>query len=925
MLFWILVWSWIITTFQLFSSIKKVKNKFLLWIIGIINWFSLWVCANCSTPIWKSLLACKFSPIVAINTIISSPSFNIVWITLLFTIFPWYIATLKILFYTLITIIIVPIIFKNSNHKNNFNKNADFQKDTIKYDRSIISIFFIYQTKNLFFIIKKTLPSMLLWWFIWILIISSIPQDLINNLDQVSLLPVILISTISFLLPVPMLFDIVFAGIIYNSSIPSIYAIIILFNLWWFSIYPFLVLKQNIKIFHLYLFSFTFISLSIIFSYCTYLVKNHIDKVTVWNLANQESHYDIEQKYSDVSKEYIESLFAPKHVSNNFSPNHVSINNIHSWVLSQDFIQKEKTETLPPLQFIENTDIWIWFHGYKLWSIMHGVWISDYNNDGYDDLIFGSSTWIKIYKNLWWYFSIDNTINLWNILSTSEVVLANFYDIDGDEWKDLIVSTKNYWYFIMWNNKWNISINDSLNFPKDDSSNSNYSISLWDIYNNGTIDIFFWEYNFWNRSKWANNAIVINNWNRDLHIYKMESVNVWSTFSSLIWDFDNDGKNEIYEGNDGWDASNFIYKASGWNIIPHPKMQEILPYTSVWTKGISIWDIDNDLVFDYFISWNKSFNHKEQHLWNYEDFCQHPNKSPEYTFICWIKYLIKDFAFNKYINDSSNNYINELITKLTQIIHINEIDNLDLKENICNSIKDSYHFWSLYKHCLYKKNITLSSNKIKDLIPQKNGSVLFSKNSWENILYNSINQTIWWAWWSIFLDIHNTWEENLYIWNWHIWTYPITSNKVISISNGTLQDITHKVWWENFLNTISVTTFDIENDGDLDIITISDQWDIVIYKNHSYINNSIAIQLIDKQSFNSEGVWSKILIEDILWNKQIKPVYIWGWPLSLQSTTTYFWIWDSDSIKKITVYWSDNTITEIDSILAWNKKYSIIK
>lgn len=817
--------------------------------------------------------------------------------------------------------------------KRQIKQQSYVMQNPLVHNKSILHIFFITNIKSLTFIIKKAIPSMLIWWLIWILIISLIPQNSIDNLRNVSILPVLLVSIISFILPVPMLFDIVFSGVIYNSSIPSIYSIIILLNLWWFSIYPFLVLKQDIKIFHLYLFSVIFISISIILSYSIYTFKNYIPPLIYfeesWNLEN---NYDINESIYSLSANDIEKFFNPKISSYNSSLLHSSnevepIHKVDPQLLSQKFINKEENTTGVSLQIIKNEDIGIWFHWYKLWSIMHGVGVSDYNNDGYDDLIFWSSKGIKIYKNLWWYFHIDNNIVLWKVISNSEVTLANFYDLDGDQWKDLIISTKNEWYFIIWNNKGQISIKNSIRFKKNNPNSSNYSISLWDLYNNGTVDIFIWEYNFWDRPQGATNSIIINSWNRELEILDMDSLSLWSTISSLIWDFDNDGINEIYEWNDGWKVSDFIYTITEWKIIPHPKMKEIIPYTTFWTKGLSIWDIDNDLFLDYFISWNNETLKVKNEALAYEDFCNHPRWTSDFSIICWLKYLIKDFAFNKLQINIDNIYLKSLVSQLSQVIYVHENDNVTTRENICNSIKTSYHFWSLYKNCLNTKDFTLKPYNEKNVIWQKNGSILFTGNNKLkiNLLSSSISETIWWAWGSIFIDINNAWKEDLYIGTWHFWTYPVTSNIILSISNNKVQNVTEEKWWQNFLNTISSVSIDIENDGDLDIVSISDQGDILIFKNQSYGNNSIAIQLIDKKSSNSEWLWSRILIEDSFWNKQIKPIYVWGWPLSLQSTTAYFGIWKSDSIEKVTIYWSDNSITQIDTTLKWNQKYSIIR
>ena len=139
-----------------------------------------------------------------------------------------------------------------------------------------------------------------------------------------------------------------------------------------------------------------------------------------------------------------------------------------------------------------------------------GAGITDYNNDGWEDIVLWWWNGISIYKNIWGTFARDTSIFLWDELSVIESPLANFYDLDGDSWKDLLIMTRNKWVFILWNNAGNISIQDSLQFDITPDESQSYGLSLGDLFDNDTIDIFIWESSFIKKQEGSPNFLLKN-------------------------------------------------------------------------------------------------------------------------------------------------------------------------------------------------------------------------------------------------------------------------------------------------------------------------------------------------------------------------------------------------------------------------------
>ena len=79
-------------------------------ILGLLIGTPLGVCVNCAAPIAKGLYSGGARAETALATMVASPTFNIVVLTMLFSILPFYIAITKVLLSLLIILLIIPFI-----------------------------------------------------------------------------------------------------------------------------------------------------------------------------------------------------------------------------------------------------------------------------------------------------------------------------------------------------------------------------------------------------------------------------------------------------------------------------------------------------------------------------------------------------------------------------------------------------------------------------------------------------------------------------------------------------------------------------------------------------------------------------------------------------------------------------------------------
>ena len=105
------------------SSDKRFLNSFMGMFVGT----PLGVCVNCVAPIAKGIYEAGSKMETALAVMFSSPTLNIIVLTMLFSIFPFYMALAKLLATFVLILLIVPLI---SDKKQRTTKNPVCKIDT---------------------------------------------------------------------------------------------------------------------------------------------------------------------------------------------------------------------------------------------------------------------------------------------------------------------------------------------------------------------------------------------------------------------------------------------------------------------------------------------------------------------------------------------------------------------------------------------------------------------------------------------------------------------------------------------------------------------------------------------------------------------------------------------------------------------------
>lgn len=287
-------WNWVNTNLQgmtfgvlfaaafmtFFTLVRQVQfsNVFGGAALGTILGAPLGVCVNCAAPIAFGMARAGARLETTLATMISSPTLNIVVLTMLFTLFPLHMALAKVGVTLAFLLIGVPLLTRYVFLRDSWVRrtslaltepvaepgergfwsrtllrwnNAAADGDGGRWWASAIWVARQYGL-NLWFIFWTTVPLMLLAGLLGAVIVTFMPWEMIKGLanDSSSVLGFLkagVIAMIGILLPVPIGFDVTMAGALQAAGWPEKIVMVLLFTMGIFSIYSFMIVWRAVS------------------------------------------------------------------------------------------------------------------------------------------------------------------------------------------------------------------------------------------------------------------------------------------------------------------------------------------------------------------------------------------------------------------------------------------------------------------------------------------------------------------------------------------------------------------------------------------------------------------------------------------------------------------------------------------------------
>ena len=222
--------------------------------LGLAIGAPLGVCVNCAAPIAKGIYSAGARAETTLSAMIASPTLNIVVLTMVFSIMPFYIAVTKLAMSIVVILFVVPLVVRLSPQEklaadavaNNQVCELDFSQAGMPEPLAQAVIGFGKDfARDLWFIMSRTVPMMFAAGFLGAVAGNLIPLE---GLKDVAATPAALfgVSLLGVFLPVPIGFDVVVAGTLLNAGLPIGMVMVLLFSLGIFSVYSFIIIGSTI-------------------------------------------------------------------------------------------------------------------------------------------------------------------------------------------------------------------------------------------------------------------------------------------------------------------------------------------------------------------------------------------------------------------------------------------------------------------------------------------------------------------------------------------------------------------------------------------------------------------------------------------------------------------------------------------------------
>lgn len=945
MLFGLLLGASLLTLFRYLPASAESNNRFLNALKGLGGGIPLSVCVNCATPIAHSMYTTGTRLELALALLISSPTLNIIVLTLLFSLFPLHFVIAKLAGTLFLILVLMPLLVRFiSTHDN---KEQGASDALIKANRQSNSLteklnpnpmvqpinseaFLNWQqaifdvltrlSLNLAWILKIALPFMLVAGLLGSAVIEILPLQQLQNLP-VGILSLIGIALLGTFLPVPIAFDVIFSAVLLASGIDPAFVMIFLFTLGSFSIYPFSMLWKTFAArLPVILFLLTagigiLLGLSVSY-YEDYLNREIINTYTqsVTDSTQQESRVvksnpqtapavsiaaPVVWQQLSASKQfrisYIDLALTPASGQSGFL-------RLEGAAFASDPESKlSAAHVLEPFNFVR------------------GIASGDYDNDGYVDLLTSDPDGVQLYHNTG-KGTFINTRSLNNYDLRGAVVVA-FVDINNDGRNDIFVSRYARSNLLILNNGKAFQNAKTKELAAGD--NLSMAAAFADIDQDGKLDIALGNWSHGQERafnpRYSKNFYLLN---RNEGFVKINLPGITGeTLSVLLSDMNDDARPDLFVANDRQQPDMYYDAGDDGHFKVITPQSHRVPLTPLNTMSIESADFNNDGYLDLF-SVDMSFREKSQ-----QHYCDDIVSGKNRTQCLAIQKI------NTIVADNDMDACTRIIDPDDQQSCMTAILlRLATRQNnpaLCQKISADQFLQKSLCEKLTRPMAVAPAFDSNQYLPQKQSNRLLFGSA--NGVFTDVTKQAGvteslWSWNAKAADLDNDGWQDIYVANGYgqgKHPYEIDANIFYHNIQGEYFRMEEKKFGlDDYLNTPSYTYADIDNDGDLDIIATAINGPLRLYKNTQSKNHAIQIELRDARG-NHFAIGSKIRIYLADGSQQLRELKLGGGFLSFDEPRAHFGLASNSAVKTVEITWPDGEKTLIDETLQADRRYRI--
>lgn len=914
---------------------RSFRGGFANSFLGLVIGAPLGVCANCAAPIGKGMYAAGVRAETALSAMVASPTLNIIVLTMAFSLLPFYMAVTKIALSLLVILIAVPLICRLLPAEQLQRVPApdmpgQAEGHPPEYRENLVAAFAEFARsflRNLWFIIKTTVPLMLLAGFLGAIAATLMPQDLVLG-ATFSVGVLVLVALVGTFLPVPISFDVVAAGALLATGLAHGYVFALMFTLGSVSIYSWLIISSTISTRAANLLAGTILALGVLGGGATHWYHNwqsdralkmllSVERLILPAAEAQETGFALDSSHGSA----ISVAAVPFRE--------------RSPAADTPFTRTEAVSAGidKPLEF-SMKDMWPPFWEGR--SLSTG----DIDGDGDLDLVIASTE-----RGLYIYLN-DGTGHFTRSgddigpLADLDVFNAALVDIDNDGWLDLFLATWMTGNYLVRNEGGTFLTGQAQPVANRADTPLSLALSFGDVNGDGYLDAALgnWAAGWYRRipGEESRNRIVFNQGGRmdgtefaDLPGLPSE------TLTMLLSDIDLDGHLDLLVGND-FELPDYIYHGDGQGgFVPVTKADGTVPHTTNTTMAIRSADLHNDGVPEiYFaqIAGRSSGVSDALKMRDLDLYCD-GIVDAQARAACTRNMEIKSwYRSGNQFDPTYASRCQALDGALQAECKAMLVKDLAIQRrdpSLCALIPETQPQPRGYCDIHFKPFTAPLKSEFDKTIPQiMRANVLLTRQEggYADTAGAEGLEVGGWSWDVKIADFDNDGFQDVYIVNGTWVPNEVSPSNLYFRNNGdgTFTEASGPFGLEDYLMTAAAAALDIDGDGDLDIVTQPVNGPVALFVNNAASGNAVTVTLRDGQG-NSHAIGARLSAELADGTIMTREITSGGGFMSFDAPVAHFGLGEAGALAALTLRWPDGEETRIDGPIPAGAGYTITR
>ncbi|SMX40825.1 FG-GAP-like repeat-containing protein [Maliponia aquimaris] len=904
---------------------RSFRGGFANSLLGLVIGTPLGVCVNCAAPIARGMYSGGLRAETVLSAMIASPTLNAVVLTMLFSLLPFYMAVTKIALSLLVILVIVPLICRGLPEKEmpEASRIATLPPAPLSGVHWAIRDVAVSYLKNLWYIVRMTVPLMLLAGALGAVVATLLPQELITGLPF-SLLALVAIALVGVFLPVPIAFDVVVTGALIGLGLSHGYVMALLFTLGSFSVYSFFIVTQSVGLRAGLLLGASVAGLGVLSGAAAHVYHEWQTERALRMLTGEAPHlvWAAEAAEGDpwtvVSADAARIIVEPRPFAPPSPAAETAFTRLEGWEIGLD----------QPVEF-GMADMWPPFwEGRSLAS-------GDVDNDGDFDLAIASTeVGLRLFLNDGTGQFTQGAVDL-GPLADAPVFNAVIVDIDNDGWRDLLLATYGRGNWLLKGSGTGFGAPQQVANQPD--AVLSMALSFGDPDRDGDLDLAVgnWASGWYRRvpGEESRNRIV---WNEGGALTGESFLPLpgipGETLSILFSDIDRDGKADLLVGND-FEIPDYVYMgdgAGGFRAVTH--QDGVIPHVPTTTMAIKAADLMNDGSVELYlaqIAGRSSGVGKKLKMQPLEQYCDRIARDADRA-TCARNMAIKawyrsgnsfDPGYAGRCQELSGRDQAECKAMLIKDLAIQRKD-----PGICALIPGAQYKARSYCEVHFRPIRALTPREADTALPQiLNYNVLLETDGagYADTAKARGLETGGWSWDTKIADFDEDGWKDVYIVNGTWVPNEVSPSNMFFRNTGSgFVEEAATLGLEDYLMTAAATQVDLDGDGDLDLVTYPVNGPLAVFRNNAQGGRALTVSFEDLAG-NRDGIGAEVAVTDDRGTTRLAEIQLGGGFMSFDAPLAHVGLGDAAEARRIAIRWADGSETVIEGAFKPDTQYRI--